>query len=66
MADKELLTAPLRLRAPWYISRIDVEVASDEAHVTTGNREISCVHHPLNSFMTLGRGLGPINHGSVG
>jgi transposase len=34
MADKELLTALLRLRAPWYISKIDVDVASEEAHVT--------------------------------
>ncbi len=34
MADKELLTALLRLRAPWYISHIDVDVASEENHVT--------------------------------
>jgi transposase len=34
MADKELLTALLHLRAPWYISRIDVDVANEEAHVT--------------------------------
>lgn len=34
MADKELLTALLHLRDPWYISRIDVDVAKEEAHVT--------------------------------
>jgi transposase len=39
MADKEPLTALLRLRAPWYISRIDVDVAGEEAHVTID-------HHP--------------------
>ena len=39
MADQELLTALLQLCAPWYISRIDVDVASEEAHVTID-------HHP--------------------
>ena len=29
MADKELLTALLHLREPWYISRIDVDVARE-------------------------------------
>jgi transposase len=39
MANQELLTVLLRLRAPWYISRIDVDVASKEAPVTID-------HHP--------------------
>lgn len=38
MADKELLTALLHLREPWYISRIDVDVAREEAHVTVVHR----------------------------
>ena len=37
MADKELLTALLDLREPWYIARIDVEVAKEEAHVTVAH-----------------------------
>ena len=37
MADKELLTALLHLREPWYIARIDVEVAKEEAHVTVAH-----------------------------
>lgn len=37
MADKELLTALLHLREPWYIARIDVEVAKEEAHVTVSH-----------------------------
>lgn len=39
MADKEPLSSLLSLRAPWYISRIDVDVASEEVHVTID-------HHP--------------------
>jgi transposase len=37
MADKELLTVLLHLREPWYISKIDVEVAREEAHVTVSH-----------------------------
>jgi transposase len=40
MADKELLTALLHLRDPWYISRIDVYVAKEEAHVTVAHHHV--------------------------
>ena len=33
MSDKQILTALLQLSAPWYIVRIDVDVAKEEAHI---------------------------------
>jgi transposase len=39
MTDKQILTALLQLSAPWYIVRIDVEVAKEEAHIFVD-------HHP--------------------
>lgn len=33
MSDKQILTALLQLRAPWYIVSIDVDVAKEEAHI---------------------------------
>ena len=33
MSDKQILTALLQLRTPWYIVRIDVDVAKEEAHI---------------------------------
>jgi transposase len=37
MPDKVLLTALLHLRDPWYISKIDVDVGKEEAHVTVSH-----------------------------
>lgn len=50
MADKQLLTALLQLSHPWYISRIDVDVAREEAHVTVTH------HHGSLPCPTCGKG----------
>lgn len=33
MTDKQTLTALLQLRAPWHITRIDVDIPGEEVHV---------------------------------
>jgi transposase len=38
MSDTKAYTALLRLREPWYISKIDVDVAAEEAHVYISHR----------------------------
>lgn len=39
MADKQLLTALLRLQEPWYIAGIDVDIANEEAHVQVSHHQ---------------------------
>lgn len=38
MSDTKVYTALLRLKEPWYISKIDVDVAAEEAHVFIAHR----------------------------
>jgi len=38
MSDAKVYSALLRLRDPWYISKIDVDVAAEEAHVFIAHR----------------------------
>ena len=57
MTDTKTYTALLRLRAPWYISHIDVDVAAEEAHVFITH------HHAQLPCPTCGASCNVRDHG---
>lgn len=57
MTDPKIYTALLRLQQPWYISRIDVDVMAEEAHVFIGH------HHGQLPCSTCGMLCNVRDHG---
>ena len=57
MSDQKLLTALLHLRDPWYISRIDLDIAAEITHVTVSH------HHGKMPCPTCGKACNVEDHG---